>query len=57
MNPDERLVFEAAKEIVIARMANSAVHLNADGGESVGEFFNAIYLKLLAITQGGDQNC
>lgn len=54
MEPSEIRAFEAAKEIVIARMTNSATHSNAEGGERVGEFFKAIYLKLLEITQSSD---
>lgn len=47
-------VFEGAVEIVSASMEEAEVELSAKGGEQVGEYFSAIYKRLLAIAEGQD---
>lgn len=46
MTHSERYALDAAKEIVIARMSNTSLHINKEGGESVAEFYEAIYRKI-----------
>ena len=42
--------FDAAVEIVAATLSNEAVHNpNAETGEDVGDFFQAIYRKLVEV--------
>lgn len=53
-NPD-RIAFETAKEIVVARMANAEHRIDGATGELVGEYFEAIYNKLLEIAKSGDE--
>lgn len=53
-NPD-RIAFETAKEIVVARMANAEHRIDEATGELVGEYFEAIYNKLLEIAKSGDE--
>lgn len=47
----ERTAFEAAKEIVIAKMTNTTIPPCEDSGKNVGEFFQEIYDKLLEIAK------
>lgn len=49
MNRNERLAFEAAKDIVVARMATISVPVNKEDGKATGEFFEEVYKKLLEI--------
>lgn len=51
MQPDKRLAFDAAKEIVIAKMGNSSIHADENSGKEVADFFEQIYSRLLTITQ------
>lgn len=51
MNGKEQLAFNAAKEIVIAKLSQSSPSVsNAAAGKGIGEMFEAIYEKLLQIT-------
>lgn len=55
-NRPDSLAFETAKEIVVARMSNSQHQINAESGELVGKYFEAIYNKLLEITKSDYNN-
>lgn len=47
MNDAEKYIFECAKEIVVAKVASGTnVRADKDGGEAIGEFFEAIYNKI-----------
>jgi len=51
VNGKEQLAFNAAKEIVIAKLSQSSPSVsNAAAGKGIGEMFEAIYEKLLQIT-------
>ena len=45
-------IFEGTVEIVAAAMEEAEVELSAEGGERVGDFFAAIYRRLMAIASG-----
>lgn len=49
MSPLEKMAFESAKEIVVARMANTTVSPNKDGGKWVADFFEEVYNRLAEI--------
>lgn len=53
-NNPELLAFKTAKEIVVAKMANTDRCTDGATGELVGEYFEAIYNKLLEIAKSGD---
>lgn len=44
---EKLLAFNAAKEIVIAKMATTSSTTNKDSGQATGEYFEALYQKLL----------
>lgn len=47
MTDTEKCIFECTKEIVVAKLASGTnVRADKDGGEAIGEFFEAIYNKL-----------
>lgn len=47
MNAVDKYIFECAKEIVVAKL-NGGTNIRPDkeGGEAVGEFFEAVYNKI-----------
>lgn len=50
MNAMEEFIFEATKEIVIAKLSNSAPNKSDEiAGKAIGEMFEQIYKKLLDI--------
>lgn len=49
MNRMERIAFDTAKEIVVAKMATTSPTTNRETGKAVGEYFEEIYKKLLEI--------
>lgn len=51
MNRPETAAFEATKEIVTATVSNSTLSPIKANGEKVGEYFQAIYNKILEITK------
>lgn len=51
MNPLNQFVLTTAKEIVIAKMGNSAVRANKDGGKDIADFFEEIYTRVLALSK------
>ena len=51
MNPLNQFALTTAKEIVIAKMENSAVRANKDGGKDVADFFEEIYARVLALSK------
>ena len=53
-NNPERLAFNTAKEIVVARMSNAEHSIDGTTGELVGEYFEALYNKLLEIAKTDD---
>lgn len=53
-NNPELLAFKTAKEIVVAKMTNTDRCTDGATGELVGEYFEAIYNKLLEIAKSGD---
>ena len=50
MNPVEKYAFDAAKEIVIAKMTSSATSADKAGGKNVADFFEEIYSRLLVLS-------
>ena len=48
---DGKPISNEAKEIVIAKMENSAVRANKDGGKDVADFFEEIYARVLALSK------
>lgn len=50
MNPVEKYAFDAAKEIVIAKMTSSTTSADKAGGKNVADFFEEIYNRLLALS-------
>ena len=52
MNPVEKIAFDTAKEIVIAKMSNSTTSADKNGGKNVADFFEEIYNRLLALSNG-----
>ena len=53
-NRPEKLAFETAKEIVVASMTNTQHCINKESGESVADFFETVYNKLLEITASSE---
>lgn len=51
MNRPEATAFEAAKEIVIAKMSNTHLGISREAGKMVGEYFQEIYKKVLEVTK------
>lgn len=45
----QKTAFEAAKEIVVARVTNAQHSTNKESGKNVAEYFESIYNKLLEI--------
>jgi len=54
MNHSKSVAFEATKEMVIARMQNTNLPVNKDGGENVADFFETIYNKVSEIAKNCD---
>ena len=54
MDRPEKIAFETTKEIVVARMNNAQHKLSTESGELVGEYFEAIYNKLLEISKSNN---
>lgn len=53
-NNPERLAFNTAKEIVVAKMSNAEHSIDRTTGGLVGEYFEALYNKLLEIAKTDD---
>ena len=51
MNRPEEKALEIATQICVSKASNSTIVQNKDGGESFGEFFEAIYNKVVEITK------
>lgn len=51
MNPDKKIALDIAKDIVVARMENSQVRSDKDGGKDVADFFEAVYDRVLSIVK------
>lgn len=51
MRHTEKYAIDAAKEITVALLQNTQVHTNREGGENVGDFFQAVYAKVLEIAK------
>ena len=51
MNPDKKIALDIAKDIVVARMENSQVRSDKDGGKNVADFFEAVYDRVLSIVK------
>ena len=51
MNPVEKYAFDAAKEIVIAKMESSSESSDKTGGKNTADFFEEIYTRLLALIE------
>ena len=49
MNRYEREAFNAAKDILVAKVSNTDIPANGVGGQAIGDCFEAIYTKLLQI--------
>ena len=47
----EKEAFQAAKEIVIAKMSNSTLSISEKTGQTVGDYFQEIYKKVLEIAK------
>lgn len=54
MTRASKYALDAAKEITVARMSNTNISANKAGGESVADFFEAIYTKVLEIAKDVD---
>lgn len=50
MDPVKKYAFDAAKEIVIAKMTSSTTSADKNGGKNVADFFEEIYTRLLALS-------
>jgi hypothetical protein len=42
---------EAAKQVVIAKASNTNIPFNADGGASVGNFYEELYKKIFELAK------
>ncbi|MEG0486117.1 MAG: hypothetical protein RR576_11795 [Oscillospiraceae bacterium] len=50
MTSNEKLAFDAAKEIVVSKVSNMGnIYANAETGANAAEYFKAIYEYLLTI--------
>ena len=49
MNRYEREAFNVAKDILVAKVSNTNIRADGDGGQAIGDCFEAIYTKLLQI--------
>lgn len=56
MRQTEKYAIDAAKEITIALLQNTQAHPNKAGGENVGDFFQAVYSKVLEIAKEVSDN-
>lgn len=54
MTSAQKFALQAAKEIVVARVANSSVAMNAENGKLVGDYFEQVYKKLCKIATEED---
>lgn len=54
MNPQvNRHIIEQVKEITVAKMSNTTITPNKNGGESVADFMQEIYNKLVELENNG----
>lgn len=51
MDAMQRLALDTAKEIVVAKMSNSTIRTDADGGKAAADFFEEIYNRVLSIAK------
>ena len=51
MQKAQKYAIDAAKEITITLLQNTQSYSTGDGGESVGNFFQAVYRKVLEIAK------
>ena len=49
MSPIDRYAFDVTKKIVVAKMENSTVRSDKDGGKAVADFFEEIYLRVSSL--------
>lgn len=54
MDHDLRYALDAAKEITVAKMSNSETRANKSGGEDVAGFYEAVFKKILKLTQSAE---
>lgn len=51
MDRSKRYAIDAAKEITVALMAEGNIRVDKEGGDSVGDFFQAVYSKIEEIAK------
>lgn len=51
MDRSKKYAIDAAKEITVALMAEGNLRVDKSGGESAGDFFQAIYSKIEEIAK------
>lgn len=51
MNRPEEKALEIATQIGVSKVANTNLGVSAEGGQRLGEFFEAIYNKVVEITK------
>lgn len=54
MEPAKRIALDITKDIVIAKMSNSTLSVNADGGKNLADFFEEVYGRVLDIARRED---
>lgn len=55
MDRASKYALDAAKDITVARMANTTISPGKQGGENVAEFFEAIYNKIFEIAKNATE--
>lgn len=56
MQKPQKYAIDTAKEITIALLQNTQAYSTGEGGESVGDFFQAVYRKVLEIAKEVSDN-